>query len=440
MTIKLHDFPGGLVLDDHKTESTQPGLQQSSLPERIFLPLRQHIGEPAWPLVKAGERVRRGQVVADNASRFCAPVHATTSGVVRDIREHPVAHPSGQNDRCIVIEVDGDDTPVQPAPFDPSGEDAGALIERICRAGIVGLGGAAFPTSPKLLRGILQQVETLIINGVECEPYISCDDVLMRNYPDETLRGVAYLQQILEPRNTIIALEENKPEALASMKNALAAHPLEQTELVVIPTRYPSGGEKQLVQILSGREVPQGKLKAAKAVLDTAPVMGVEDLWLCQFCSDYYHHPIGEVIAAALPRLLRSGKPLYPVTDFLRATEAAETAIGGLGRAPKQAELLTALLDAGGEGLSADALAELMPAWRRVAKPLVEKGLAVREESAADDRQSALDMQAGLPAINDLWVKELDAPLRLGGVQVLGENGHRYLLLSGRFSPGHAIR
>ncbi|MDJ0758349.1 MAG: primosomal protein N' [Woeseiaceae bacterium] len=154
-------------------------------------------------------------------------------------------------------------------------------------------------------------------------------------------------------------------------------------------------------------EVPGNKLKAAKAVLDPTPLLSKEDLWLCQFCSDYYHHPIGEVVAAALPKLLRMGKPVYPEMDFLRATEAAETAIAGLRRAPKQAELLTALLDAGGDGLSAETLTELMPAWRRVAKPLIEKGLARRERYTAEDRQPARDLEAVAgPALNE---QQLDA-------------------------------
>ncbi len=260
MSIKLHDFPGGLDLEGHKTESTQNGLQESSLPDRIVMPLRQHIGEPAHPVVRVGDQVLKGQVIAESSARFCAPIHASTSGRVRDIGRYPVAHPSGQADVCIVIDVDGKDSAVERETLDPDTQDPLALAEHICRAGIVGLGGAVFPTSPKLTRGKTQGVKTLIINGVECEPYITCDDILMRSYADETIRGTDYLQRILRPENTIIAIEDNKPEALAKIRGALSAHPLPSTEIVSIPTRYPSGGEKQLVQILSGREVPQGKL------------------------------------------------------------------------------------------------------------------------------------------------------------------------------------
>ncbi len=133
------------------------------------------------------------------------------------------------------------------------------MIELICRAGIVGLGGAAFPTSPKLSRGKAQGIDTLIINGVECEPYITCDDMLMRHYAAEVLRGTGYLQRILQPQSTVIAIEDNKPEAIAKMTAHCAKRPAD-TEIVAIPTIYPSGGEKQLIQILTGKEVPHGQL------------------------------------------------------------------------------------------------------------------------------------------------------------------------------------
>ncbi len=179
-----------------------------------------------------------------------------------------------------------------------------------------------------------------------------------------------------------------------------------------------------VVGLANSSDVPREKLKAAKVVIDSAPILGPEDLWLCQFCNDYYHHPIGEVIAATLPKLLRLGKPLYPETDFLRATEAAETAIGGLGRAPKQAELLTALLDAGDQGLSAESLAELMPAWRRVAKPLIEKGFAVRERSTAEDRQPAKDLEAVPgPALNEDQLKAIAAVGEADGFASILING-----------------
>jgi electron transport complex protein RnfC len=257
---KLHHFHGGLRLDGHKVESLQRGLLQATLPERLFLPLRQHIGDHNKCRVEIGDRVLKGQVIASDSALICASVHAPTSGTISAIENYPVPHPSGQADTCIVIDVDGEDKAVEPIMADLENLTPGEMIELICRAGIVGLGGAVFPTSPKLSRGKVQGIDTLIINGVECEPYITCDDILMRYNAAEVIRGSGYLQRILAPRITYIAIEDNKPEAIAVMAKALAQHPLQNTEIVPIPTIYPSGGEKQLVQILTGKEVPHGQL------------------------------------------------------------------------------------------------------------------------------------------------------------------------------------
>ena len=257
---KLHPFHGGMRLEGHKHESLQRGLRQASLPERLYLPLKQHIGEFNKPLVEVGNRVLKGDMIAANASPICASVHASSSGIVSDIGEYPVAHPSGQKDVCIVIDVDGEDEAATAVKHDLDSLDADAMLELICRAGIVGLGGAVFPTTAKLSRGRAHGIETLIINGVECEPYITCDDMLMRHYAAEVIRGVGYLQRILNPQTTLIGIEDNKPEAIASMRTALDATAGVDADIVSIPTIYPSGGEKQLIQILTGREVPHGQL------------------------------------------------------------------------------------------------------------------------------------------------------------------------------------
>ncbi len=256
----LHPFHGGLHLAAHKTESLSRDLQQASLPPRLWLPLKQHIGDYNKPITEVGKRVLKGHVIATNSSLSCAAVHAPTSGKVVAIDNFPVAHPSGQSDTCIVIEVDGEDEAAEPNIVDPGQLTPGELIERICRAGIVGLGGAAFPASLKLSRGKARGIDTLIINGAECEPYITCDDALMRHYAAEVIRGIGYLQQLLSPKITLVGIEDNKPEALATMTEALAQSTVANTELVSVPTIYPSGGEKQLVQVLTGKAVPQGQL------------------------------------------------------------------------------------------------------------------------------------------------------------------------------------
>ena len=260
MSIKLHQFHGGMHLQDHKAESLVQGLQQASLPEQLFLPLKQHIGDSNKALVNVGDQVFKGQLIAGSSSPISSPIHAPTSGIIRSIDSYPVPHPSGQDDTCIVIDVDGKD---QARVFDPTSTDdlsESELINLIRRAGIVGLGGAAFPTSPKLSRGSDLGIETLIINGAECEPYITCDDSLMQNYAGEVVSGIGYLQRILKPKQTYIGIEDNKPESINAMQAALRNQPLKKIEVVVIPTIYPSGGEKQLIQILTGKEVPRGKL------------------------------------------------------------------------------------------------------------------------------------------------------------------------------------
>lgn len=260
MSIKLYEFHGGMHLEDHKAESLSRGLQQASLPEQLLLPLKQHIGDTNKPLVSIGDRVLRNQLIAGSSSPICAPIHAPTSGIISTIDKYPVPHPSGQADSCIVIDVDGLDETISDELTRADEFTRSDLIDRICRAGIVGLGGAAFPTSPKLSRGNDLGIETLIINGAECEPYITCDDLLMQTYASDIIRGIGYLQRIFNPKQTLIGIEDNKPNAIKSMQTALNSNRLENTQVISIPTIYPSGGEKQLVRILTGMEVPKGKL------------------------------------------------------------------------------------------------------------------------------------------------------------------------------------
>jgi len=260
MPVELHRFHGGLRLEGHKQESLARGLERATLPAQLVLPLRQHIGDYNKPRVEIGARVLKGQLIASTSSPISAALHASSSGIVSAIEHRPIAHPSGQQDLCMVIDVDGEDEALAATTTDPRDLSADQMLQRIRDAGIAGLGGAAFPTAPKLARGNNNGIDTLIINGVECEPYISCDDMLMREYAAEILRGCGYLQRLLQPRRTLIAIEDNKPEAAAAMTRALDAGPLAATEIVVIPTIYPAGGEKQLIQVLTGKEVPHGQL------------------------------------------------------------------------------------------------------------------------------------------------------------------------------------
>lgn len=259
MARKLHHFHGGLKLIGHKSQSTRTAPQDAGLPGQIILPLKQHIGAYNQPLVSAGQRVLAGEMIANNVHEHSVAVHASTSGTVRGIEMRPVAHPSGQSDHCIVIDVDGGDEWVDPPTGPSSGDDTETMIDLIGSAGIAGLGGAVFSTASKLAAARRKAVHTLIINGVECEPYISCDDALMRYHADSIVRGIELLQRLLQPRSTLIAIEDNKPEACDAMAIAMQQGNLASAELVVIPTIYPSGGEKQLLQVLTGLEVPENE-------------------------------------------------------------------------------------------------------------------------------------------------------------------------------------
>ncbi len=263
---QLWRFHGGLHLPDHKSQSLQRPLKTASLPKRLVLPLQQHIGEPAEPLVAVGDTVLKGQKIADSTAPVSSPVHAPTSGRVVEIADQPIPHPSGLKGLCIIIEPDGREQWVDlPEPItDYRSATAEALRSRIREAGIVGMGGATFPSAIKLNPG--KPIKTLIINGAECEPYITCDDLLMQTYPQRIVEGVRILQQLLGAEQCLIAVEDNKPGAIASLHKCLENYD-EAIQVVSIPTLYPSGGEKQLIRILTGLEVPSSGYPALLGIV-----------------------------------------------------------------------------------------------------------------------------------------------------------------------------
>ncbi len=261
---RLWRFAGGLRLAGHKRESVMGGVRQLPTPKRVVLPLQQHVGAPAEPVVQVGQTVCKGELLARAESFVSAPVHASVSGTVVAIDNYAVPHPSGIAEPCVVIESDGEERwwPDLKTPSDPATQSAEKLRELIRAAGVVGLGGAVFPSAAKL--GPPRPVDTLVINGVECEPYITCDDTLMRSRPDDVVRGSAVLRRIVAAQRCLIAVEDNKPEALARLRAVLAtlAGELDVSgiEVVSVPTVFPTGGEKQLIKVLTGREVPVGGL------------------------------------------------------------------------------------------------------------------------------------------------------------------------------------
>ncbi|MCG6967573.1 MAG: electron transport complex subunit RsxC [Chromatiaceae bacterium] len=282
---KLWPFHGGLHLDDHKAESNASPVRSVALPRRLILPLQQHIGQRAEPVVSVGDAVRKGQLIAQATDYVSASIHAPSSGRVVEIGAAPIPHPSGLSDTCIVIETDGLDSwdELPAAMPDYRNADAADLRERIRWAGIVGLGGAAFPTAVKVNTSGQRPIDTLVINAAECEPYITCDDVLMREQAADVIDGIDILSHLIGARECLIGIEDNKPEAAEALRRAIAGrasgHDDRPIEVVVVPTLYPSGGEKQLILLLTGREVPSHGLPAAVGVLcqNVATVVAVAD-------------------------------------------------------------------------------------------------------------------------------------------------------------------
>ena len=254
---RVHDFHGGLHIPDHKAESNSTPVQPMPLPKRLVVPLQQHIGQIAEAVVAVGDKIDKGQLIARASDYVSANIHAPSSGTVSDISEQPIAHPSGLSAACIVIDTDGEDRwGEMPEPMaDWASRSADELRERLRWAGVVGLGGAVFPTSVKI-NTTSHRVDTLVINAAECEPYITCDDRLMREQADDVLDGVQILQHIIEASTVLIGIEDNKPEAAQALRDALAARGTGDIQIRVLPTKYPSGGEKQLIQLLTGIEVP----------------------------------------------------------------------------------------------------------------------------------------------------------------------------------------
>jgi len=214
--------------------------------------------------VKPGERVLKGQLIAKAEGYVSANLHAPSSGTLTAIEERPVAHPSCLSAPCLVIETDGQERWAElPPPLDDFlNRDPDEVRARIRWAGIVGMGGAAFPSAVKLNPGPDRPIHTLILNAAECEPYITCDDLLLRERAARVVAGGRVLQHLLGARHCLIGIEANKAAAVAAMDAALAEGHFPEAEMVVIPTRYPSGGEKQLIRILTGKQVPSGGLPA----------------------------------------------------------------------------------------------------------------------------------------------------------------------------------
>ena len=250
-------FHGGIHPPGQKFLTNEKPIRTLELPKELIIPLQQHIGQIGKLLVKAGDKVLKGQQLTLHSSPMSVPVHAPTSGVVSAIKQSTIAHPSGLNDLCIFITPDGEDTWQKRKSceeFDKLSHQE--LLNKIANAGVAGMGGAGFPTDIKI--STKKPIDYLIINAAECEPYITADDLLIREQSATIIDGIKILDLILKPEYILIGIEDNKPEAIKALKKA--TQDIEKVIVCVLPTIYPSGGEKQLIKLLTGLEVPSGKL------------------------------------------------------------------------------------------------------------------------------------------------------------------------------------
>jgi electron transport complex protein RnfC len=260
--MKLFKIRGGVHPHDQKHLAASQPIEDLPMPALLHIPLQQHIGAPAKPAVQRGQRVAKGALLASGQGVISAPVHAPTSGRVMGVGSYPAHHASGLSVRTVTLMPDGEDRWAEevqgvPDPFALAPEE---IAERVAAAGIVGMGGATFPAAVKLNLRTRYRLHTLVINGAECEPYLTCDDRLMREHADDLIDGVRIMAHALGVERVIIGIENNKPEAQAAI--AVAASVDRRIHLARLPTRYPMGSEKHLVQTLTGRETPARGLTA----------------------------------------------------------------------------------------------------------------------------------------------------------------------------------
>ena len=256
---KIWDFPGGVHPPERKHLSNDSGINNCPLASTLYIPLKQHIGAQGELIVQQGDLVKKGQALTKPTNGLSLPVHAPTSGRVVDIIMHVSAHPSGIVEPTLVLETDGLNQQFEALPLLNWQQQSQAEIsQHIQNMGIAGLGGATFPTYVKAASKA--NIDVLIINAVECEPYITSDDALMREHADDIVIGCQILAHAIDAKLTLIGIEDNKPEAIAAIE--LACKTADNIEVRVVPTKYPSGGEKQLIQLLTNQQVPSGGIPA----------------------------------------------------------------------------------------------------------------------------------------------------------------------------------
>jgi Na+-translocating ferredoxin:NAD+ oxidoreductase subunit C len=325
----LFDFHGGIHPPQNKELSNQRPIRPAPIPALLVLPLSMHLGAPAKAIVQVGDTVLKGEKIGEAQGAVSLPVHAPTSGKIVAIGPRPIQHPSGLDAQCIILEPDGRDQwcELHPLPDWQTCCPPGALVARLREAGIAGMGGAGFPAAIKLSPKPEHKIDQLIINAVECEPYITADDVLMRERADQIIGGIKILRHILKPNEAIVGIEDNKPEAIEAMRRAATGTGI---EIAVVPTKYPSGGEKQLIYMLTGKEVPSGGIPAQIGVVchNTGTTLAI-------YRAIVHGEPLISRITTLTGKALREPGNLEvligtPVSSLLEATGADLNSIGRL--------------------------------------------------------------------------------------------------------------
>ncbi|HIJ84428.1 MAG: electron transport complex, RnfABCDGE type, C subunit [Magnetococcales bacterium] len=263
----LKKFHGGVHPTGHKELSEHCAIEPMPMPKRLVIPLHQHLGAPSEPVVAAGDKVFKGDLLGKAVGFVSAAVHASTSGTVVSVEEHAVGHPSGLTMLCVVLEPDGEDkwNPQIKGVADPLSLDPATIRDQIKAAGIVGLGGATFPSFIKLTPPRDKVIDLLLINAVECEPYLTCDARLMEERSQQVVEGVRIMLHALQTRECIIGIEANKPKAIAAMEKAVAGEA--SMRVISLPVMYPQGSEKQLIEVVTGRQVPSKGLPVDVGVI-----------------------------------------------------------------------------------------------------------------------------------------------------------------------------
>jgi electron transport complex protein RnfC len=259
MLDRLFSFNGGVKPNYNKEQSTGLPIAVAPAPTFLVIPLHQSIGGQPRPLVQAGDNVLKGQRIGEADGNVSSAVHASTSGTVTAVEMRRMPHSSGLSALCVVIEPDGRDEWIARQPFDYRNATANETRDYLRDMGVVGLGGAVFPSHLKINPGKRGKLDTLVINGAECEPFSSCDDLLMRERPDAIIKGIAIMREMLSAGRVLIGVEDNKPDAIAAMQAVIKQSGETGIDVVAIPTRYPAGGAKQLIRVLTGIEVPHGQ-------------------------------------------------------------------------------------------------------------------------------------------------------------------------------------